>query len=181
MQADLVLYNGKIYTMDMANPQAQAVAMVGNKIAAVGNDAQIKSLLASDGEARDLRGRTVLPGFTDCHVHFVEYARRLTRIDLSGIVSRAEAIRRVAERAQRARPGEWLLGGGWDRNLWDNLRLPTKEDLDSVALHNPVALDSKDGHSLWVNSLASSKKKPSIWLKRSLKSRVWRPSRLRSK
>jgi len=140
--------------MDLARPGAQAVAIAGNRIAAVGDDDQIKSLLASDGEAMDLKGRTVVPGLTDSHIHFVEYALRLTRIDLSGIVSRAEAIRRVAERAQMARPGEWLLGGGWDRNLWENTSFPTKGDLDPVTPHNPVALSSKDGHSLWVNSLA---------------------------
>jgi len=154
MQAGLVLYNGRIYTMDRTNPRVQAVAIAGNRIAAVGDDAQIKCLLAPGGEAIDLGGRTVVPGFTDCHIHFVEYALRLTRIDLAGVQSRAEAVRRVAERARTAKPGEWLLGGGWDHNLWEDTSLPTKEDLDSVAPHNPVALDSKDGHSLWVNSLA---------------------------
>jgi len=154
MQADLVLYNGRIYTMDRTSPHAQAVAIAGNRIAAVGDDDQIKSLLAPGGEAIDLGGRTVIPGLTDCHIHFVEYALRLGRIDLSGIASRAEALRRVAERARTARPGEWLLGGGWDRNLWDDPSFPVKEDLDFVAPHNPVALDSKDGHSLWVSSLA---------------------------
>lgn len=153
MQADLVLYNGKIYTMYQARPQVQAVAIVGNRIAAVGDDAQIKCLLAPGGKAIDLGGRTVVPGLTDCHIHFVEYALRLTRIDLSGVESKANAIRRVAERTQTAKPGEWLLGGGWDRNLWEDPSFPTKEDLDSVAPHNPVALDSKDGHTLWVNSL----------------------------
>ncbi|MGA9348558.1 MAG: amidohydrolase [Anaerolineae bacterium] len=140
--------------MDRASPRAQAVAIIGNRIAAVGDDAQIKRLSAPGGEAIDLKGRTVLPGLTDCHIHFVGYALRLTRVDLSGVESKAETIRRVAERAQTANPGEWLLGGGWDRNLWKDPSFPTKEDLDSVAPHNPVALDSKDGHSLWVNSLA---------------------------
>ena len=154
MQVGLVLYNGRIYTMDRGNPRAQAVAIAGSRIVAVGGDDQIKSLLAPGGEAVDLGGRTVVPGFTDCHIHFVEYALRLTRIDLSGITSRAEVIRLVGKRARMARPGEWLLGGGWDRNLWEDTSFPTKEELDSVAPHNPVALDSKDGHSLWVNSLA---------------------------
>jgi predicted amidohydrolase YtcJ len=140
--------------MDRACPQVQAVAIVGNRIAAVGEDDQIKCLLASGREAIDLKGRTVLPGLTDCHVHFVDYALRLGRIDLSGVQSRAEAIQRVSERAQIAQPGEWLLGGGWDRNIWEDPSFPTKEDLDPVTPHNPVALDSKDGHSLWVNSLA---------------------------
>ncbi len=154
MQVGMVLYNGRIYTMDKASPRAQAVAIAGNRIAAVGDDDQIKNLLAPGGEAIDLGGRTVLPGLTDCHIHFVGYALRLTRIDLSGIASRAEALQLVAERARTARPGEWLLGGGWDRNLWEDTSFPTKEDLDSVAPDNPVALSSKDGHSLWANSLA---------------------------
>ena len=154
MQADLVLYNGRIYTMDQARPQARAVAVVGNRIAAIGDDAQIMSLLTPGGEAIDLGGRTVVPGLTDGHVHFVGYALRLTRLDLAGIESRAEAIRLVGERAQTARPGEWLLGGGWDRNLWKDTSFPAKEDLDNVAPRNPVALSSKDGHSLWANSQA---------------------------
>ena len=154
MQVGMVLYNGRIYTMDRASPHVQAVAIAGNRIAAVGDDDQIKNLLAPGGEAIDLGGRTVLPGLTDCHIHFVGYALRLTRIDLSGIASRAEALQLVAERARTARPGEWLLGGGWDRNLWEDTSFPTKEDLDSVAPDSPVALSSKDGHSLWANSLA---------------------------
>ena len=154
MQTDLVLYNGKIYTMDRTAPHAHAVAIAGNRIVAVGDDAQIMRVLAPGGKAVDLRGRTVVPGFTDCHVHFVAYALRLTRIDLSGIESKSEAIRQVAERARMAKSGEWLLGGGWDRNLWEDTSFPTKEELDSVAPGNPVALSSKDGHSLWANSPA---------------------------
>ena len=85
MQADLVLYNGRIYTMDRASPQVQAVGIAGSRIASVGDDDQIKDLLIPGGEAIDLGGRTVLPGLTDCHVHFVGYALRLTRIDLAGV------------------------------------------------------------------------------------------------
>jgi len=154
MGVNLVLYNGNIYTMDEARPRAQAVAIAGNRIAAVGTEEEVRALLAPEGEAVDLKGRTVVPGLTDCHVHFVEYALRLSRIDLAGAESKAEALRRVAERAKRAKPGEWLLGGGWDRNLWEGARFPTRWDLDAVAPANPVALDSKDVHVLWVNSLA---------------------------
>ncbi|HIC94875.1 MAG TPA: amidohydrolase, partial [Anaerolineae bacterium] len=122
MGVNLVLYNGNIYTMDEARPRAQAVAIAGNRIAAVGTEEEVRALLAPEGEAVDLKGRTVVPGLTDCHVHFVEYALRLSRIDLAGAESKAEALRRVAERAKRAKPGEWLLGGGWDRNLWEGAR-----------------------------------------------------------
>jgi len=153
MKANLILYNGKIHTMDPARPRAQAVAVAGNRIAAVGSDEEVKGLLASS-EAVDLAGRTVVPGFTDCHIHFLDYALRLRRIELAGATSITEAMRRVAERARAAKKGEWLLGRGWDPNLWEGTRLPTRWDLDAVAPANPVALNSKDGHTLWVNSLA---------------------------
>lgn len=150
----LILYNGKIYTMDDARPRAQAVAVVGNSIAAVGSNEEIKEPLGPGVEAIDLAGQVVVPGFTDCHIHFVDYALRLRHIDLSRVTSLAEAMRQVDERAETAKEGEWLLGGGWNRNLWEGAHFPTRWDLDAVAPANPVALDSKDGHTLWVNSLA---------------------------
>jgi predicted amidohydrolase YtcJ len=143
--------------MDRARPRVRAAAIAGNRIVAVGEDAPIRGLLAPGGAAADLGGRTVVPGFTDSHIHFVAYALSLTRLDLSGVRSKAEVLRRTAERARVAKPGEWLLGRGWDRNLWDDPRFPAREELDSAAPHNPVALDSKDGHCLWVNSAALAK------------------------
>jgi len=154
MHIDMVLYNGFIYSMDPSFPLAQAIALSGPRIAALGMNDEIRALLSASGKAVDLKGRTVLPAFTDSHVHFMLFSLNQQRVDLTGARSKAEALGRVRERAAITPPGEWILGGGWDRNLWDDTRFPTREDLDSASAHHPVALDSKDVHSVWLNSLA---------------------------
>ena len=154
MKADLLLYNGTIYTLEPACPRATAVAIAGNRIVAVGDDKELQGRLALGGEARDLQGRTVLPAFTDCHIHFLSYALRLRQINLAGLTSKEEVLARVTARAAEATPGRWLEGGGWDRNLWPDPSFPTRADLDRVAAGHPVALSSKCGHALWANSRA---------------------------
>ena len=154
MRANLVLYNGVIYTMDRSLPRAPAVAIAGNRVLALGDDEAMRELLAPRGEAVDLEGRAVVPGFVDSHIHFVEYALRLRRIDLTEVPTLDEALARVAVRAAQTPPGEWLLGGGWNRNLWSGGAFPTRADLDAVASQHPVALSSKDGHVIWLNSQA---------------------------
>ena len=154
MRADTVWYNGNLHTMDPRLPHARAIAVSGSRIVAVGNDEEIRPLLDSSGTSVDLRGRTVLPGFIDSHVHFVLFSLNLQRVNLSGIASKGEALSRVKARAQATPSGEWILGSGWDYNLWKERTLPTREDLDAVAPGHPVGLDSKDVHSFWLNSLA---------------------------
>ena len=154
MQANLVLYNGVIYTMDERLPRAPAVAIAGNRVLALGDDAAMRELLAPGGEAIDLAGRAVVPGFVDSHIHFVEYSLRLRHIDLADVPTLDEALSRVATRAAQTPPGEWLLGGGWDRNLWPGGAFPTRTDLDTVAPQHPVVLKSKDCHVIWLNSRA---------------------------
>lgn len=154
MQADLLLFNGQIYTMDDQLPYAQALAVRAGHIIAVGDDAQVRALAGPDTEHLDLHGRTVLPGLTDAHIHLVGYGLSLTQVQLDGLTSLQEAVTRVAERAGTMQPGEWVRGRGWNRNLWPGAPFPRKHDLDSVTVHNPVYLRSKDGHAAWVNSLA---------------------------
>jgi predicted amidohydrolase YtcJ len=154
VQADLLLYNGAIYTLDPVRPYAQAVAISGNRIVAVGGNQELRQLLSPGGQTLDLQGQTVLPAFTDCHIHFLSYALRLTQIDLSGLTSRDAVLAQVAMRAAETPPDRWLQRGGWDRNLWPDAAFPTKEDLDRVAPRHPVALSSKCGHVLWASSRA---------------------------
>ena len=154
MSADKVLYNGRIYTMDPLLPRAQAIALNGSRILALGSDEAIRPLLGPLGCAIDLKGRAVVPGFIDSHVHFVLFSLNLQRVDLTGAKTKGEALNRVGARAQTVPPGEWILGGGWDRNLWEDSDFPTRQDLDTVAPRHPVALDSKDVHTTWLNSLA---------------------------
>jgi len=154
MHADTVLYNGNLHTLDSHLPRARAIAISGPEILAVGSDEGMRSLLKPSGTHIDLKGRTVLPGFIDSHVHFVLFSLNLQRVNLSGITSKAEALARVKARAQATPPGEWILGSGWDYNLWAETALPTRGDLDTVAPDHPVGLDSKDVHSFWLNSHA---------------------------
>jgi len=157
LQADLVLFNGRIYTMDDQLPLAQAVAVRSGRILAVGDDVEIRALAGPDTEQWDLHGGAVLPGLTDAHIHLVGYGLSLTQVQLDGLASLQEAVARVAERARTAKAGAWIRGRGWNRNLWPGAPFPSKHDLDPVTSQNPVYLRSKDGHAAWVNTLALQK------------------------
>ncbi len=154
VQSDLILANAAIYTMDPTMPTANALSIRGDKILALGDGQQLRRTLAPGGKIVDLQGCTVVPGFIDAHLHFLSYSLRLDRIDIHEIPTRAQALEKVSARAAHSKPGEWILGGGWNCNLWEGGDFPTRHDLDSVAPDNPVLLSSKDGHSIWFNTAA---------------------------
>ena len=151
----LVLTNGKIFTADAKDSLAEAVAIDGERIVAVGSN---RAVLARFRGARiiDLRGRFVTPGFNDAHIHFASGGQALMRVDLIGAKTLDEALRRVAARARELPPGTWILGRGWDHTLWGG-EWPTRKDLDKVAPQHPVFLQRVDGHVSWTNSLALEK------------------------
>ncbi len=152
-----ILYlNGDIYTMNPAQPRAQAMAIDGasGTILAIGSNDEVRRVGGQFTEMVDLRGKTVLPGFTDSHIHLASAAYRVHYIDAAATTSEDEVATLVRERAAQTPPGRWILGGQWDKNLWPGQQFPSKASLDAAAPHNPVALWSKDGHLLWVNSLA---------------------------
>jgi predicted amidohydrolase YtcJ len=156
MQADLLLFNGQVYTVDIDHPRAQAVAVKGNRILATGSDADLKPLLRSGGHAVNLAGQTVIPGLTDAHVHFGWHSLAVYqgRVDLDNVPSKPEALSRVAGQANTVPAGFWIQGGGWNKNVWPEQSFPTAADLDAVAPHHPVALEDKSHHATWVNSRA---------------------------
>lgn len=154
MNADLILYNGFVHTLDDTHPRAQAVALYGGRIAAVGSNDEARALAGRGTRQLDLAGRTVMPGFTDSHVHFLWYAVGLTRHNLDGAKSLAEALGRLAPAIAATPPGEWVLGFGWNHEEWPVPVFPTRQHLDAIAPAHPLALRRKDGHSAWVNSLA---------------------------
>lgn len=154
MFANLVLTNANVHTMDNSTPHAQAVAIAGDRILAVGSDAGMQELLAPDGQVVDLQGRTVFPGFIDAHLHFLSYGLSLQQIDLVGANSLEAAVARVTERAAATESGRWLTGRGWDQVNWDGGAFPSKQDLDAVAPDHPVFLRRKCGHAGWANSKA---------------------------
>jgi predicted amidohydrolase YtcJ len=143
-----MLTNGHIYTMDPKAPQAEAVVIGFGKILATGRVCDLKDQFRPMRKI-DLHGATLLPGLMDAHVHLYAYAQRLEWIDLDGLLL-DEALARIAAATKKIKPGEWLCGGGYNANLWD--RVPDRHMLDSVAGNVPVVLDSKDFHTLWVNT-----------------------------
>jgi predicted amidohydrolase YtcJ len=153
-QADLLLQNGKIYPVEPAHTRAQAVAVRDGCIFAVGDDSELEPLIGSKTQVINLEGRLVLPGFTDSHTHFLVYALRRHQVVLDGVDDWEEVGCRIRAGVERAALGEWVLGWGWNQNLWGDGTFPSKGDLDDLAPRNPVALTRTDLHSLWVNSLA---------------------------
>jgi predicted amidohydrolase YtcJ len=152
--ADRILIGGNVRTLDAARPRASALALRGRRVLAVGDDASVK-LLARPGAAVDgLDGRTVIPGLMDAHIHLEGYARSLVDVDLHEAPSKAEAVRRVAERAAESEPGAWIVGQGWWQELWEGRAFPTAADLDAATAENPVYLTAKSGHAAWGNSAA---------------------------
>lgn len=156
MQPLLVLANGAIYTMGAAQPKAEAIILDPNTgtIAGVGTSEEMRRQAGPLAEVVDLRGRVVLPGFIDAHIHLLSCAYQARSVNLLGTRSEVEAAERVRAGAAMLPKGAWVTGGRWDRNLWPDGSFPTRASLDAVAPDHPVALWSKDGHVLWVNSLA---------------------------
>ena len=156
MQADLLLLNGRVYTMDADCPTAQAIAIAGSRILAVGEDADLRQFLRPGGQAVDVRGRAIIPGLIDAHVHFGWYSIAIYQhqVDLDNVPTKAEAVARAAEAARQTPPGRWIQGGGWNKNIWPGLAFPTAADLDAAIPGHPVALEDKSRHATWVNSPA---------------------------
>jgi predicted amidohydrolase YtcJ len=153
----MILYlNGNIYTMDAVQPRAQAMAIdtVSGRILAVGDNDEVRRVGDRRTELVDLRSKTVLPGFIDAHIHLLYAAYRSYYIDAETCSNEDEVASLVRQRAARTPAGQWIQGGQWNKNLWPGQQFPTKASLDIAAPEHPVALSSKDGHLLWVNSLA---------------------------
>ncbi|HEC23948.1 MAG TPA: amidohydrolase [Chloroflexi bacterium] len=154
MHADTVLYNGLIHTQAGDHPRVSALAIRDGRVVALGEDAAMRDLLRPGGEAVNLDGKPVIPGLVDAHVHLSWYADFLHTVDLTGAASAVEAVERVAERAARTEPGQWIRGRGWDQTRWPGGAFPTAAQLDSRVPDHPVYLSARSGHAAWVNSYA---------------------------
>ena len=148
----LLLFNGKVFTADEKYSIAEAVAVDGEKIVAVGSTRDLRSKYQATKEI-DLEKRLVTPGFNDAHVHFFRGALSLLNVVLTETKTLAEAQAKIAAKVKEVRPGEWIVGRGWDHTIWKQ-NFPTRRDLDAVAPNNPVYLVRVDGHVAWANSKA---------------------------
>jgi predicted amidohydrolase YtcJ len=153
VRADLVVY-GRVWTGDVARPRASAVAVVGDRVAAVGDSADIARWVGPDTRVIQNGTGLIAPGFNDDHTHFLTGGFQLTRVDLRDADSPAEFTRRIEAYAATLKPGEWILGGDWDDQRWPGTPLPTREWIDSVTPENPVFVNRLDGHMAVANSLA---------------------------
>jgi predicted amidohydrolase YtcJ len=150
--ADLVLVGGTIYTMDPLRPRAEAVAITGGRVEAVGGAAEIRRRVGPHTKVIELAGRAVTPGLVDGHCHLYGLGTALERLSVRGLASPEAVVAAVTAAAAGRAPGEWIVGRGWDQNLWPVKEFPARGLLDGVA--NPVALRRIDGHSLWANAAA---------------------------
>jgi predicted amidohydrolase YtcJ len=158
--ADLVLVNGRVVTVDESRPDAQAVAIVGDRIAAVGSDRAIRRQIGPDTRVIDLEGRLAVPGFIDGHAHFLGVGEALINLDLTRADSWDEIVGIVADAVALAADGEWIVGRGWHQEKWDAVPegaiegLPTHHGLSAVSPRNPVVLTHASGHAAFVNAEA---------------------------
>ena len=153
---ELIVINADIRTADPIRMRASAFAIEAGKFIAVGTNEEISKLIEPNTRVLDAEGKSVLPGFIDSHTHLSSGAKIVTGINLTGIREKSVWLDMIKKRVKTMEPGEWLLGGRWDHTFEDK-GLPTRWELDSVSLNNPVALSDIDGHSMWVNSLAIEK------------------------
>ena len=154
LKADTVIVNADVRTMDPDRPSAQAVAIKGNRILAVGSNAEIRSMAGPRTAVIDAGGRLVIPGFNDSHVHFLDGGMGLSSVDLRDAKSPEEFVRRIGAFAKTLPKGRWILNGNWDHENWKPAILPTRQMIDAVTPDNPVFINRLDGHMSLANSLA---------------------------
>jgi predicted amidohydrolase YtcJ len=154
MPADLVIRNANIYTVAGGRPKARAMAVVGSRIVAIGDDADVRPLVGPRSRVLDLGGKTVLPGLIDAHGHMLGLGNRLSDVNVVGTTSYAVVVARVAERAKQTPRGAWILGRGWDQNDWRATAMPHHEPLSRAVPDHPVRLTRIDGHAALVNRRA---------------------------
>ncbi len=146
----IILHNAIIHTQNKSQPKVSALVIDQGKIIAAGETNYLFNHFPR-AKGQDMRGRVIVPGFTDAHLHLHQYSLALQKIDCE-VDTKEECLRRVAERVKTSKPGEWILGHGWNQNEWGGW--PHASELDSIAPNNPVYLTVKSLHAAWVNTHA---------------------------
>ena len=152
--ADLIVVNARVYTVDETRPLVSAFAIRGGRFLLAGSDLEIRALAGTATRVIDAGQATILPGMVDAHAHLLGLGQSLRNVRLAGAKTYEEVIARVVERARTAKPGEWILGRGWDQNLWPGKEFPSHEALSRALPNNPVVLTRIDGHAILANAMA---------------------------
>lgn len=153
-QADLVIVNADVRTIDKTKPRAEAVAVVKNRISAVGSNREIRALISENTKIIDAEGKLVLPGFNDAHVHFLAMGNQFFHVDLRDARSPREMAEKVRFHARFIPAGQWIIGSGWNEENWAPNDFPTKELIDAATSDHPVFLYHANPKIALVNSLA---------------------------
>lgn len=144
------IFIGQFLTLDRSHPQAEAIAVVGHRISAMGSESEMEALANKNTRKIYIDG-IGLPGFADAHIHVAEVGAQLEKLNLRGLTKTA-ILAKVAEAARSAPPGAWIIGEGWDEGFWQHAESPSAKELDAVSGDHPVVLHRIDEHSIWVNS-----------------------------
>ena len=158
--ADMILLNARVVTMDDAKPEAEAVAILGDKIEYVGSKADMQRFTGKSTQVIDLAGAFVMPGFIEGHGHFTGIGEAKLGLELMPTKSWDEIVAMVGDAAKKARPGQWIIGRGWHQEKWSKTPSPNVEgfplhtSLDAVSPNNPVILTHASGHASFANGLA---------------------------
>jgi predicted amidohydrolase YtcJ len=159
-KADVIYIHANVYTGVPSNAafssilREEAIAVRGDRIQAVGKNVDIQKLKGPQTRVVDLGGHFVMPGFNDAHLHLSDAGLQKLNVDLTGVKTLDEFRNRVLAKVETAKPGDWILGGGWDETLWPVKTLPSRWDLDEVSGGHPVFLDRVDGHLAVANTRA---------------------------
>ncbi len=149
----VIFHHARVHSDAGPDVRADALATAGGRLLAIGRADEVETAFPRARRV-DLRGLDVFPGLIDAHLHFVSYGMSLLQVELRETRSIVEAVRLLGQRAEDLPTGAWVLGRGWDKNIWAEGRFPTRHDLDPMTGDHPAASWSKDGHVLWVNSAA---------------------------
>ena len=152
--ADLVFRNGVMWTVNPNQPWADALAIKGNKILKIGSASEMERITGDATKVIDLEGAFVLPGFTDCHTHFLDGGFSLSNVQLREAATKDEFVGRIEDKVRGMGEGMWILNGNWDHQRFDPPELPRKEWIDPVTPDNPVCVNRHDGHMVLANSVA---------------------------
>ncbi|HUQ47005.1 MAG TPA: amidohydrolase [Gemmatimonadaceae bacterium] len=152
--ADMIVVNGRVYTVDDSRPMVSAFAVKNGRILFAGSDREVRALAGLRTRVMDVGGATVIPGMVDAHAHLTGLGASLANVNVAGSQTYEEVIARVVARSKDVKPGEWIFGRGWDQNRWPDKQFPTHEALTRAFPNNPVVLTRIDGHAILANAMA---------------------------